>query len=241
MQNTQIEITDEMLHQLRNVSVPTVTAMLEAKFRNTYLIGIEPKALQPGQIMVGRARTLRFIPKRETILEAQYATSENRPHRQVIEDIQPGDVLVIETGGCLGAAVVGDMFTRRVKERDGQGIVIDGVVRDMSAIRTVGLPLYCKGMHGSGIGRELMAVDYDRPISVAGVPVFKGDVILGDEDGVVVIPPEGVAELIEHGIEHDVQERWIRQKLAEGYPLHRVYPPDAEMEKEYRAWRKAQG
>ncbi len=241
LKNPDIDISDDLIEALKGVSVPTATASLMTRgFHNTYPIGIQPAAVQPGQVMVGRARTLRFLPLREDLVKAQYDTVKGRPHRQAIESIGPGEILVIDAGGCMGAGVVGDMFTRRVQTRGGTGIVIDGVLRDLSAIRTVGLPVFCRGMHGAGINRLLMSVGTNEPIQIGGVPVLPGDVLLGDADGMVAIPPTEVEYLVEHGVEHDLQEKFTRLKLAEGYPLHRAYPPDEELKKEYEVWRKDQ-
>ena len=234
-------VSADLLESLGKVSVPTATQHLIGRgFANTYAIGIEPRAVQPGQVMVGRAVTLRFLPLREDLVKAQYDTVADRPHREAIESIQQDDILVIDAGGCMGAGVVGDMFTRRVQHRGGAGIVIDGVVRDLEAIQEVGLPLFCRGMHGAGINRLLMSVGVDEPIQIGGVPVFPGDVVLGDRDGVVFVPPAEVPHLVEHGLEHDLQERFTREKLAEGYPLHRAYPPDEELRQEYEKWRRQQ-
>ena len=243
IRNPDIDLSSEILEELKGVSVPTATQHLLGRgFHNTYCIDIQPLAVRSDQTMVGRARTLRFLPKREDLLKAQYGDSagQDRPHRQAIESIQPGEILVIDAGGCSGAGVVGDMFTRRVQGRGGSGIVIDGVVRDLSAIRSVGLPLFCRGQHGAGINRELMSVGIDEPVQIGGAAVLPGDVLLGDVDGVVVVPPAEVEDLVEHGLEHDLQELFTREKLAEGYPLHRAYPPDEELRKEYEEWRKKQ-
>jgi regulator of RNase E activity RraA len=83
-----------------------------------------------------------------------------------------------------------------------------------------------------------MSVGVNQPIQVGGVPVIPGDVLLGDEDGLVVIPPTEVTALVEHCIEHDLREEFIREKLDQGYPLHQAYPPDEELMKEYGAWKK---
>jgi regulator of RNase E activity RraA len=239
--NPEIAIAPQVLEGLKLVGTPTATQHLLGRgFHNTYLIGIPPQALQEGQVMVGRARTLRFLPLREDLVKIQYETVTHRPHRDAIESIEPGEILVIDACGSFAAGVVGDMFTRRVKERGGTGMVIDGCVRDLSAIRGVGLPLFCRGIHGAGINRALMSADYQVPIHVGGVPILPGDVLLGDRDGVVVIPPAEVQALVGHGIEHEVQERFTRLKLAEGFPLHRAYPPDQELRKEYLEWRKSQ-
>ena len=239
MKNPNVEISADLLQSLQEVSVPTATHYLFSQgFANVYPIDVHPMALQPGQVMVGLARTLRFIPKREDLIEIQYSTATDRPHRNAIESIEKNEILVIDACSNMGAGVVGDMFTRRVQNREGTGIVIDGVVRDLSAIKTVGLPVYCRGSHGAGINRELMSVGVNQPIQVGGVPVIPGDVLLGDEDGLVVIPPTEVTALVEHCIEHDLREEFIREKLDQGYPLHQAYPPDEELMKEYGAWKK---
>jgi regulator of RNase E activity RraA len=190
--------------------------------------------------MVGRARTLRFLPLREDLVKVQYASVSDRPHRDAIESIEPGEILVIDACGSLEAGVVGDMFTRRVKERGGTGIVIDGSVRDLSTIRTVGLPVFCKGQHGAGINRALMSADYQVPIRLANTAVLPGDVLLGDQDGVVVIPPTEVEGVVAFGVEHEVQERFTRLKLAEGYALDQAYPPNEALRAEYLTWRQTQ-
>jgi regulator of RNase E activity RraA len=241
LKNPDVDLSPDLLAALKQVCVPTATHHLFRRgFHNTFAIGIPPQALQPGQVMVGRARTLRFLPKREDLVEAQYGTVAGRPHRIAIESIEPGQVLVVDAGGSLEAGVAGDMYTRRVQARGGTGMVIDGAVRDLGAIRQVGLPVFCRGVHGAGISRALMSVDVDRPVQIGGVPVLPGDVLLGDVNGVVVIPPQEVEALVDYGLEHDAQERFSRAKLAEGYPLQRVYPLDEEMQAAYQAWRNAE-
>ena len=83
-----------------------------------------------------------------------------------------------------------------------------------------------------------MSVGRDEPVQIGGVPVIPGDVVLGDEDGLVFIPPTEVEALVEHCVAHDLREEFTREKLAEGYPLHRAYPPDEELMKEYEVWKK---
>ena len=240
LKNPDIDLSADLLQALTQVCVPTATHHLVRRgFHNSFATGITPHALQPGQVLVGRARTLRFLPKREDLVEAQYGTVTGRPHRMAIESIEPGQVLVVDAGGSLEAGVAGDMYTRRVQARGGSGIVIDGAVRDIGAIRQVGLPVFCRGVHGAGISRALMSVDIDQPVRIGGVSVFPGDVLLGDVNGVVAIPPQEVEALVEYGLEHDAQERFTRAKLAEGYPLHRVYPLDEEMQKAYEEWNEA--
>lgn len=235
-----IDIKDDTLKSLGEIGVPTLCGGMthEQGYRNNYMMDIKPLAIRKGQVMVGRARTLRFIVLREDLVKAQYEQSTSRPHRDALETIQPGEVLVIDTGGCLEAAVLGDMFTRRVKARGGLGIVIDGVIRDLSAIREVGHPVFARGTHGAGIPRALMSVGLDEPIQCGGVPVIPGDIVVGDEDGVVVIPPSIAEDVAEEGSRHTLQEEWARPKLEAGASLHEVYPPTGKWLDEFNDWVK---
>ena len=238
MDRRNIPVTAETLGLLQEIDVPTLSGTLTQAmgYRNNYMMGVKPLAVQLSQRMVGRARTLRFIPLCEDLVAAQYELSMTRPHRDALEEIEPGEVLVIDAGGCLEAAVIGDMFTRRVHARGGSGIVIDGVLRDLSAIRTVGLPVFAKGMHGSGISRALMSVGRDQPIGCGDIPVIPGDIIVGDIDGVVVIPPHIAEETAKRCYEHRAEEEWARIKLAEGASIHDVYPPSGAFREEFEAW-----
>lgn len=238
MDHRDVDVPTETLDLLKVVGTPTLSSeLLKAGYRNHFMIGPEPLAVTPNQRMVGRARTLRFINMREDLLEAQYDSLTASPHRIALEDVGPGEVLVIDAGGSLEAAVVGDMFTRRIMQRSATGLVIDGVLRDLSAIRGVGLPVFARGMHGSGITRALMSVGMDEPVQCGGVPVIRGDVLVGDEDGVVVIPPQIAAELARDAYDHQEEEIWIRQKLKEGFSLHEVYPPNEQMSKVLAQWK----
>ena len=237
MDSRQIGVTEHILNTLKAVGTSTLTGqLLEVGYRNTYMIGVEPLALGPSHRMVGRARTIRFIPHREDLVEAQYGSLASSPHCEALEGIRPGEVLVIDAGGSREAAVLGDMFTRRVMERGGTGVVIDCVVRDLSAIRRVGLPVFGAGVHGAGIPRALMSVGRDEPISCGDVPVIPGDVVVGDADGVVVVPPHLAAEVAEASFEHQEEEIWVRERLEAGESLHDVYPPSDERRKELEAW-----
>ena len=241
--SNDVAVDEAALHALAELATPTVTAALgKLGFEFTYATGITPLAPPEGGRMVGRARTVRFIHKREDLVQAQYADLESSPHRSALESIEPGEVMVIDARGCLDAAVVGDIFTRRVLARGGRGIVIDGVCRDLSAIREVGLPLYARGVHGDGIDRRLMSVGSQEPVQIAEVAVLPGDILLGDEDGVVVLPPHAVKEVIAEASTHEELEVWIRDEISAGRgSLHTHYPPNAEVLAEFEAWLRAQG
>ena len=122
LKNPDVDLSADLLRALEEVCVPTATHHLVRRgFHNTFLIGIPPQALQPGQTMVGRARTLRFLPKREDLVAAQYGTVAGRPHRIAIESIEPGQVLVVDAGGSLEAGVAGAVEVADEERADDPG------------------------------------------------------------------------------------------------------------------------
>lgn len=232
-------VSTEILARLTRVGTQTAAGILhKLGYRNCFMIGVHPLAVQPGQVMVGQAVTLRFIPLREDLVKAQYDSLTGSPHRTALESVGPGDVLVVDANGSLEAAVAGDMFTRRIQYRGASGVVIHGCVRDLSKIKTIGLPVFASGIHGAGIPRTLMSAGFNEWIQCGGCPVTPGDVILGDEDGVVVVPPSVVEAVVEEGLEHEQEEEFIRLKLAAGATLHTAYPMDEATRAEYREWLK---
>lgn len=232
-----IPIPDQLMKKLATLGSSTLTAELfNAGFRTSYIQGV--RLMTPGvtKRMVGRARTLRFIPLREDLVEAQYADLAGSPHRQAIESIERGDVLVIDTGHTLETGVLGDMFLRRIRSRGGVGVVIDGAFRDYTAVQEVGIPVFASGFHGGAIPHRLMSVGRDEAIRCGELAVIPGDVIVGDADGVVVIPPQAAEEVARAAAAHTEQERWIRHQLDKGGSLHDYYPPKGEKIAELESW-----
>ena len=232
MNGRDVAVPKETLELLKQVGTSTLAGQLyNMGFRNNSMIGIQAMAIQSGQRAVGRARTLRFIPCREDLLEAQYESPAPPLYRSALEDIDPGDILVMDAGGSREAAVAGDLFTTRVAQRGGAGIVVDGAVRDLSALRSVGLPVFAIGTHGCSIDRALMSVGRDEPVRCGEVPVIPGDVIVGDEDGLVVCPPHMATQVAKEAFDHEMEEVRVRAELAAGRSLDDVYPTNAEKRK----------
>ena len=226
---------------LSHVTTATLTLLLNRLGeRNTFMEGISP--LDPIAKIVGRARTIRYLPARGPAQDGP-GGGEGNPQRLAIESIPPGDVLVLDGGGDIAAGgLVGDILSARVKYLGGLAIVADGAVRDSAQIRDVGIPVWVRGIHGDGYGRGLYAADYDLPIRCGGVTVIPGDYIVADSDGVVVIPPEHVAEVAAAGFETERKESFIRDKISvEGYPTTTAYPPNGDVLREYEAYKREQG
>ena len=231
-------VPDEVdLGKLAMVSSPTATHLLfKLGIRNTFFEGIKP--LISGAAVVGRARTLRFLPMREDLPVNPEQPSRNA-QRLAIESIGPGEILVVDAGGYLGAGTLGDILCERMKYRGAVAVVVDGAVRDGKQIREVGLPVWSKGVHGAASSRSMWPDEYDIPIRCGGCTVMPGDYIIADEDGVVVIPPVHAAQIAEDGSESEQLEEFIRMKIREeGYSTDRAYPPNDEVLAEYESWKK---
>ena len=231
--------TQALADQLAKVTPATATLLLEQKgISNTYMPGLSAVVPFNG-VVVGRARTLRLIPKREDIADAMVASGAN-PQRQVADNINPGDILVIDSGGGVTAGSIGDIIAARIKAQGGVGVISDGGLRDGVQIRElVGLPCLVKGIHGAASQRSYMAIDCDLPVRCCGTSVFPGDWIVADSDGAVVIPPPLAAEIAAEGTAIEHKETFIRERvLHHDYPLATAYPPDAQTLAEYESWAK---
>ena len=228
----------DLARRLAKVTPATATHLLQQKgISNTYMAGLQAVVPVEGMV-VGRARTLRQIPMREDIYNSQLAAGRN-PQRLVADNINPGDFLVIDSGGEVTAGSIGDIISARIKAQGGVGVISDGGLRDGVQIRElVGLPCFVKGIHGAASQRSFMAIDFDQPVRCCGTSVFPGDWIVADGDGAVVVPPLLAEEIAAEGGETEHKEDFIRARVLEdGYPLETAYPPNADTLAEYERWK----
>lgn len=220
---------------LAGVSVGTLVLQLERLgFPNTFMAGVVP--LTPQRRFVGRARTLRCVPVRPDLLAERRQNRQADPHRRAIEEIGPGEVLVIDARGNRQAAVMGDLLAARVQAAGGVAVVTDGCVRDTPEIAQLGLPVYAAGAHAGIFGTQHLAADINVPIGCGGVLVMPGDLLVGDAEGVVVIPAARAWEVAERAAAQEAQDAFLREKIRQGVPLARAYPPDEALLAEYHAW-----
>jgi 5-oxopent-3-ene-1,2,5-tricarboxylate decarboxylase/2-hydroxyhepta-2,4-diene-1,7-dioate isomerase len=232
---------------LAEVSTATACQMLQQLgWRNTYMEGLLPLTeVGLGRRLVGRARTVRYLPRREAEVvpqdeEARAALRRRRrtsPEIVLIESLEPGDFFCADALGFRTAGIIGDILSTRIKARGALAAVIHGVVRDSPFVKTVGLPVYCAGAHPAAVGRELIAADCDVPIHLAGVHVIPGDVLLADDEGVVAMPLELATYVAQHGPEKERLELWIRERIERGGSVHDYYPPTPEALREYEEGR----
>lgn len=217
--------------------VSTATAcqlMVKLGWRNAYMLGLLP--LQPlglGRRLVGRARTCQYLMRRGP--EGAHDPIARRRSAEIvlIEQLEPGDIICIDALGVPTAGIIGDILTTRIQARGAVAAVVNGAVRDSPYIKEVGLPVFAASVHPSASGRDLVAVDFDQPINMAGVHVLAGDVLLGDDEGIIVLPLDLAEYVAEHGPPKEHLELWIRGKIAAGGSVHDYYPPTAEALAEY--------
>lgn len=226
-------LTDEVRSLLAGCSTATLTAQLQRRgIRNTFLSGLRP--VREGQRMIGVAHTLRYVPMREDLLPVLQAGQNAQ--RRAVESLAPGEVLVIEARGEADAGTIGDIFAMRAERLGAAGIITDGALRDTPAIRQLGIAVYHRSSHAATLGRLHLPLDHQVPIACAGVTVMPGDVIVGDEEGAVVIPAAIAAEVAADGARVELEEAWAAERVAAGEPSIGVFPIAKERRPEFEAW-----
>lgn len=232
-------LTDELVDKLRRAPVAGLSAQLRKRGLNNVLVeGVRPNT--PGATIIGRARTLRFVPNREDLF-VSHGGGYNAQKR-LFDAVGAGEVIVIEARGETGSATLGDVLALRAQVRGAAGVVTDGGVRDFDAVAATGLPVFSQGAHPAVLGRRHVPWDTDVAVACGGATVLPGDVVVGDADGVVVIPPHLVEEVADATIAQEEQDTWVAQQVAAGHPVDGLFPPNAEWLARYEAWRaQAQG
>lgn len=224
---------------LEQVGVSTVAnVLLRRGLRNVWLHGVLP--VRSGlPRMVGPAYTLRFIPAREDIdTMANYGRDDN-PHRRAIEECPPGAVLVIDAGGSLAAASAGDIMVARLLQRGARGIVTDGGYRDTPSIARIALPAYQRGNAPPATPIALHPLSLDEPVGCAGVAVYPGDVMVGDEEGVVCIPSHLAEAVADEAYAQMQYELYVETQIPRGRPLYGLFPGTPASREEYERWHAA--
>jgi regulator of RNase E activity RraA len=227
----------DTLARLRQASTATLSTQLLARgLRNTYLHGLKP--LNPRLRMAGEAFTLRYIPAREDVDTLDVFQDYDHPQRKAIESVGPGQVLVMDCRGQGRAASAGGILATRLQVRGAAGLVTDGTLRDTPDIAKLALPTYAQGPSPLTNLAQHHAVDMQVPIGCAEVPVYPGDVMVGDAEGVICIPRHLAAEVAEAAAEQEALERFIQREIEDGRPLRGTYPPDAETRARYERARR---
>ncbi|HQT61198.1 MULTISPECIES: ribonuclease activity regulator RraA [unclassified Acidiphilium] len=228
--------------QLTRVSTATLaTALFRRGLRQQVIQGALPLS-PPRQSMVGEAFTLRYIPAREDLNPITVFRNRDHKQRQAIETCPQGAVLVIDSRKDARAASAGGILVTRLMQRGAAGIVTDGGFRDSAEIAALGFPAYHTRPSAPTNLTLHQAIAIDDPISCGDAPVFPGDVIVGDADGVIVLPAHLADELAREATEMTAFEDFVTERVREGASILGLYPAtDPATETDFAAWRARTG
>lgn len=228
--------------KLTGVSVATLaTALFKRGLRNQVIQDVRPVAAK-GRNMVGPAFTLRYMPAREDRNTLAEFRNPNHPQRKAIETCPEGAVLVMDSRKDARAASAGDILITRLMVRGGAGIVTDGGFRDAMRIGELEMPAY---HHRPSSPTNLTineAIDINVPIGCGDVAVFPGDVLVGDDDSVIVIPAAIADEVAAEAVEMTAYENFVLEQVKAGATITGLYPAtDNKNLEKFEAWRRAKG
>lgn len=189
----------------------------------------------PGVKIVGTAKTLRFVPAREDLFKSH--GGGYNAQKRAFDAVDEGEIIVIEARGDETTGTLGDILALRARTRGAAGVVTDGGVRDFDAVAEIGLPVFSKGAHPSVLGRKHVPWEFDVTIGCGGATVQPGDVIVGDGDGVIVIPAHLAEEVADAALAQEDEDAWIAEQVAAGNPVDGLFPMNAEWRAKYEASR----
>ncbi|WP_414684021.1 fumarylacetoacetate hydrolase family protein [Microbacterium sp.] len=230
--------TNALSAELRAKLEKAPTAGLSAQLRKRghhqcFIDGVS--ANLPGTKIVGTARTLSFIPAREDLFKTH--GGGYNAQKRLFDAVDEGEIIVIEARGDATTGTLGDILALRATARGAAGVVTDGGVRDFDEVARIGLPVFSQGAHPSVLGRKHVPWDLDVTIACGGAAVQPGDVIVGDGDGVIVIPPSLVEEVVDATLAQEDEDSWIAVQVEAGHPVDGLFPMNAEWRAKYEASR----
>lgn len=239
---TNLVLSDDTREALRHVSTASVaTALYKRGLRNQFLQGVRPVKGTAGT-MVGQAFTLRYIPAREDRNPLSVFRDPEHKQRVAVETCPPGWVLVMDGRGDARAATAGSILVTRLAMRGVAGLVTDGGLRDVAGIGALDMPSYCAGASAPTNLTLHEAIEINGPIACGQVAVFPGDVMLGDGDGVMVIPAHLAEEIAIECTGMESFEDFVLEQVQAGAGVIGLYPLTSEdSQQKYAAWRKRTG
>lgn len=236
----QIALAPDTLSKLEGVSTATITSQLIkiAGLRSRAPIGVRP--LNPARCrFVAPAVTLRYAPMREDLEKQASIVHPDNPTRLAVETTPEGSVLMIDQGGDLGGGALGDILVARLIRRGVAAVVGDGAMRDAGPLMDMAMPVFARGFTPPPNSASILAVGFQEPIGCGGTLVYPGDIVVGDEDGVVVIPRHLADQVATAGLHQEEVEAFIKRRVELGEPIAGFYPATERTLSEYAAWQEA--
>ncbi len=236
----RVHVSDAVLDRLARISSGSLTTQLFKKgFRQPVMVGLRPLQGAAVPRFAGRAFTMRMIPAREDIdTYATLTTTPNADNLQWVgvEQVQPGEVMVIDSRRDATAASMGNMLVTRMMQRGARGVVTDGAFRDGSELARMSFPTWSAGITATTRLSFHHVADLQVPVACAGVAVYPGDVIHGDADNVTVVPAQLAEELATLCEAQDDLEAYLALRVGRGEALWGLYPPGPEAREAHRQW-----
>ena len=236
------KLSTQTRDKLKKISTATLTtALFKRGLRNQMIQDVHP--LNPAALpMVGEAFTLRYIPAREDLNPITVFADRKHPQRAAVEECPPGAVFVIDSRKDPRAASAGGILVSRLMKRGAAGVVTDGGFRDSHDIAKLAMPAFHSRPSAPTNLTIHQALEFNVPIGCGDAPVWPGDVIVGDHDGVLVVPAHLADELADECTEMTAFEDFVLEEVMKGRSILGLYPATEEKTKtDFAAWRKANG
>ncbi|GAA1637946.1 MULTISPECIES: fumarylacetoacetate hydrolase family protein [Brevibacterium] len=221
--------------KLEKAPTAGLSAQLRARGLNNVVIdGVRP--LKPGTTLVGVAKTLRFVPNREDLFKSH--GGGYNAQKRAFDSLKPGEVIVIEARGESGSGTLGDILALRAKSLGAAGVVTDGGVRDAAEVAGI-LPVFATAKNPAVLGRKHVPWESDVAVACGSATVLPGDVIVGDDDGVIVIPRDLAEEVVDAALEKETEDGWVADQVAAGNPVDGLFPPTGEWKAKFEEWKSS--
>lgn len=217
-------LSEETRRQFGRISTASLaTALFKRSLRNQYIQGVGPvgSSFKP---MVGQAFTLRYMPAREDRNGIEVFRDPAHKQRVAVENCPPGQVLVIDSRKDARAASAGGILVSRLMMRGCAGIVTDGGFRDAGTIAGLDIPAYHSRPSAPTNLTLHEAIAINEPIGCGDAPVFPGDVVVGDQDGVIVVPAHLADEIATECTQMEDYENFVEEEVLKGRSIIGLYP-----------------
>jgi regulator of RNase E activity RraA len=233
---TNVALSDEACELYSLATTASLTAQLVKRGLRTRAISNIGPVNPDTPRLFGPAYTLRYIPMREDLATGAAMADPENPQRKAIEVVPSGHVLIVDTNGLDVSGTLGDILVARLRVRGVAGVVSDGPMRDVAELENMDFPVFARGNAAPPSYASMLAADAQVPIGCGGVAVFPGDIVIGDSDGVVILPSAIAEEVARDAVEQDRLEAYVRERIEGGDSIVGVYPPNEETKAAYQTW-----